>query len=86
MTMKKANLALLIMKNWLKLQYNFVSSKSVHLFVFIVVNIVIGSLGVWMTLLMTRIINIQSFELELSKVLEASGPYTFAVETVQISV
>lgn len=77
--MKKTNLVWLIIKNWFKLQYKFLSSKSVHLFVFIVVNVVIGSLGVWMTILMTRIVNIQSFDIELSKVLEASGPYTFAV-------
>lgn len=65
---------------WCNLQWVFFRSKWVHILLFVVVNIVIGSLGVWMTILMTHVINDHStFIPELKKILATCGPYTFAV-------
>lgn len=65
--------------NWLGLHFKFLKAKFVHIFLFFVVNIVIGSLGVWMPMLTSLLLEDVNFRIELSRVLAASGPYTFAV-------
>jgi hypothetical protein len=64
---------------WLSLQRSFFSAKSVHIFLFVVVNVFIGSLGVWMPLMTSLFLKDVRFSSELSASLSASGPYTFAV-------
>lgn len=70
---------LLRLYNWVILQLKFYHSKFVYLFLFVVVNVLVASLGVWMTMLMSQVLNTGSFSLELKKILAAGGPYTFAV-------
>lgn len=65
--------------SWLGLHRRFFGAKSVHLFLFIVVNVFIGSLGVWMPLMTSLLLEEVRFSTQLSDVLAASGPYTFAI-------
>ena len=65
--------------DWLSLQRSFLAAKTVHIFVFIAVNVVVGSLGVWMPLMTSLFVENTTFVGELSRTLSASGAYTFAV-------
>lgn len=67
------------LSNWLRLHLSFLKAKFVHVFLFVVVNILIGSLGVWMPMLMAFLVEDAHFRDELSRSLAAAGPYTFAV-------
>lgn len=64
---------------WLSALYVFSKSKIVHIVLFLTVNVVIGSLGVWMPILASLARPDMFAREELIKVLLAGGPYTFAV-------
>lgn len=57
----------------------FLRSKSIHIFIFIVVNAVVGSIGIWMPILAAVGRPDVIAMVELQKQLAASGPYIFAV-------
>lgn len=68
-----------LLPRWLSAFSAFFKSKIVHMVLFLTVNVVIGSLGVWMPILASLARpNIFAHD-ELIKALLAGGPYTFAV-------
>jgi hypothetical protein len=64
---------------WISALWAFSKSKIVHMGLFLVVNVVIGSLGVWMPIMASVARPDMFAREELIKVLQAGGPYTFAV-------
>ena len=59
--------------------WKLMQSKWVHVTVFFIINVVMGSLGVWLPIALAAINPGASTHEELVKVFRASGPYTFAV-------
>lgn len=57
----------------------FIRSQWAHFFLFVVVNIFVGSLGVWMPVLLAGVRHEVDYIPSVMRQLEAGGPYTFAV-------
>lgn len=64
---------------WLLMSWTFARSKWIHIFIFLVVNAVVGSIGIWMPILAAVARPDINSMVELQKQLAASGPYIFAV-------
>ncbi|WNV05964.1 hypothetical protein RP726_05990 [Candidatus Methylospira mobilis] len=66
-------------REWIVSVYIFFKIKTVHIVIFLAVNVLVGSMGIWMPILASLARHdMYAFE-EFSKVLLAGGPYIFDV-------